>query len=225
MIKYHVWYDRKRLSEILRGLTVLWGLDLIPPVPGYRGVEFPDNIQPRHESSFAAVRTLFLDIFQGRLYHALNLVKIDGKFYKKDNRREYDEVFGRFLKIPDKIRGFENRLRPDGEYGIRHAELRREASIGEDTVSRLQDLIIQLDRESQNIVLPLIGDLKAMARLLKGILAGNGGSYDTLSNMAEIGGQGNSTFRINLQEVLNIVDNSSNLLTELVDLEEKRSLS
>ncbi|MCD6342649.1 MAG: hypothetical protein J7L76_02575 [Spirochaetaceae bacterium] len=225
MIKYHVWYDRKRLSEILRGLTVLWGLDLIPPVPGYRGVEFPDNIQPRHESSFAAVRTLFLDIFQGRLYHALNLVKIDGKFYKKDNRREYDEVFGRFLKIPDKIRGFENRLRPDGEYGIRHAELRREASIGEDTVSRLQDLIIQLDRESQNIVLPLIGDLKAMARLLKGILAGNGGSYDTLSNMAEIGGQGNSTFRINLQEVLNIVDNSSNLLTDLFDLEEKRSLS
>jgi len=225
MIKYRVWSDRKRLSELLRGLTVLWGLDLIPPVSGYRGVEFPDNIQPRHESSFAAIRTLFLDIFQGRLYHALNLVKIDGKFYKKDNRREYDEVFGIFLKIPDKIRGFENRLRPDGEYGIRHAELRREASTGEDTVSRLEDLIIQLDRESQNLVIPLIGDLKAMARLLKGILAGNGGSYDTLSNMAEIGGQGNNTFRINLQEVLNIVDNSSNLLTELVDLEEKRSLS
>lgn len=224
MVKYHVWSDRKRLSELLRGLTVLWGLDLIPPVPGYRGVEFPDNIQPRHESSFSAVRTLFLDIFQGRLYHALNLVKIDGKFYKKDNRREYDEVFGRFLKIPDKIRGFENRLRPDGEYGIRHAELRREASTGEDTVSRYQDLILQLDRESQNIVIPLIGDLSAMARILKGILTGNGGSYDTLSNMAEIGGQGNSTFRINLQEVLNIVDNSSNLLTDLVDLEEKRSL-
>ncbi len=225
MIKYHVWSDRKRLFEILRGLTVLWGLDLISPVPGYRGVEFPDNIQPRHESSFAAVRTLFLDIFQGRLYHALNLVKIDGKFYKKDNRREYDEVFGRFLKIPDKIRSFENRLRPEGEYGIRHAELRREASTGEDTVSRLQDLILQMDRDSQNIVIPLIGDLTAMARILKGILAGNGGSYDTLSNMAEIGGQGNSTFRINLQEVLNIVDNSSNLLTDLVDLEEKRSLS
>jgi len=224
-IKYRVWSDRKRLSELLRGLTVLWGLEMIPPVPGYRGVEFPDNIQPRHEASFAAVRTLFLDIFQGRLYHALNLVKIDGKFYKKDNRREYDEVFGRFLKVPDKVRSFENRLRPDGEYGIRHAELRREASAGEDTVNRLRDLVLHLDRESQNIVIPLIGDLKAMARLLKGILDGNGGTYDTLSNMSEIGGQGNNTFRINLQEVKNIVENSSTLLADLVDIEEKRSLS
>ena len=224
-IRYRIWSDRKRLSELLRGLTVLWGLDLIPLVPGYRGVDFPDNIQPRHESSFAAVRMLFLEVFQGRLYHALNLIKIDGKFYKKDNRREYDEVFGRFLKIPDKIRSFENRLRPEGEYGIRHAELRREAMTGEDTVDRLKDLVLHLDRESQNIVIPLIGELKAMGRLLKGILEGSGGSYDTLSNMSEIGGQGNNTFRVNLQEVKNIVENSSNLLSDLVEIEEKRSLS
>ncbi len=224
-IRYSVWSDRKRLTEILRGLTVLWGLDLIPMVPGYRGVEFPDNIQPRHESSFAAVRTLFLEIFQGRLYHALNLVKIDGKFYKKDNRREYDEVFGRFLKIPDKIRSFENRIKPDGEYGIRHGDLRREAASGEDTVGRLRDFVQLLDRESQNIVIPLIGDLKAMSLLLKGILSGNGGAYDTLSNMSEIGGQGHDTFRVNLQDVRNTVDQSAELLADLVSLEEKRSLS
>ncbi|MCK5736913.1 MAG: hypothetical protein KAH21_10560, partial [Spirochaetaceae bacterium] len=175
--------------------------------------------------SFAAVRTLFLEIFQGKLYHALNLVKIDGKFYKKDNRREYDEIFGRFLKFPDRIRSLENRLRPDGEYGIRHAELRREASVGEDTVVRLSEFILNLDRESQNIVIPLIGDLKAMGRLIKGILDGNGGSYDTLSNMSEIGGQGHETFRLNLQEVMNIVENSSELLADLVDIEEKSSLS
>jgi len=225
LVKYRVWSDGKRLTELIRGLTVLWGLDLIPPVPGYRAVEFAVDNQPRHDASFAAVRTLFLDIFQGRLYHALNLVKIDGKFYKKDNRREYEEVFGRFLKFPDKIRSLENRLRPEGEFGIRHAELRREASTGEDVSSQLHDLVLNLDRESQNIVIPLIGDLKAMARLLKGILKGNGGSYDTLSNMSEIGGQGNDTFIVNLQEVMKIVDSSSDLLTDLVDVEEKRSLS
>ena len=224
-IQFSVWADRKRLSELLRGLTVLWGFDLIPLIPGYRGVEFPENIQPRHESSFAAVRALFLELFQGRLYHALNLVKIDGKFYKKDNRREYEEAFGRFLRIPDKVRTFENRLRPEGEYGIRHGNLRREASAGEDTVDRFRDLVVHLDRESQNIVVPVIGDLKAMARLLKGILEGSGGTYDTLSNMSEIGGQGHDTFRINLQDVRNIIERSSELLADLVSLEEKRSLS
>ena len=224
-VKYRVWSDKKRLSEIMRGLAVLWGIEIIPPVPGYRGVEFPDNIQPRHESSFAAVSTLFLEIFQGRLYHSLNLVKIDGKFYKKDNQFEFEEVFNRFVKTPDKIRGFENRLRPDGEYGLRHAQLRREDLAGENVVDRYQDFVRLLDRESQSLVIPLIGDLKAMGRLLHGILHGNGGTYDTLSNMAEIGGQANRTFRINLQEVLNIVENSADLLFDLVDIEEKRSLS
>lgn len=224
-IRYGVWSDRRRMSELLRGLTVLWGLDLIPMIPGYRGVEFPENIQPRHEASFAAAHSLFLDVFQGRLYHGLNLIKIDGKFYKKDNRREYDEVFGRFLKLPDKIRTFEIRLRPDGEYGMRHSELKREASAGEDTVGRLRDLVLLLNRESQNIVVPMIGDLAAMSRLLKGILSGNGGVYDTLSNMSEIGGQGHDTFRVNLQDVRNIIEQSSELLSDLVELEEKRSLS
>jgi hypothetical protein len=155
----------------------------------------------------------------------MNLIKIDGKFYKKDNRREFEEVFGRFLKVPDKIRSFDARIRPDGELGVRHAELRREAASGEDTVQRFHDLVLHMDREGQNIVIPAIGDLKAMYRLLKGIVDGNGGTYDTLSNMAEIGGQGHDTFKVNLLEVRNIVERSSEILTDLVAIEEKRSLS
>ena len=224
-LQYRLWADKKRQAEILRGLTVLWGLEIIPLVPGYRGEEFPENFQPRHESSFAATRSLFLEIFPGRLYHALNLIMIDGKFYKKDNRREYEEVFSRFLKVPDKIRAFEARARSDGEYGIRHAELRRASAAGEDTVSQYRDLVTHLDRESQNMVIPVIGDLKALSRLLKGILDGNGGTYDTLSNMSEIGGQGNQTLRVTLTEVHNIVDRSAELLGDLVDLEEKRGKS
>lgn len=225
-IRYRNWSDHRRLSDLLRGLTVLWGLDLIPLVPGYRGQDFPENLQPRHEGSLAAVNSLFMDIFQGRLYHALNMVMIDGKFYKKDNRREYDEVFGRFLHTPDKVRALTAKLRPEGEYGIRRAELRRETASGEDTTIKMRDLVRNLDRECQNLTVPLIGDLKALSRLLKGILDGSGSSnYDTLSNMAEIGGQGNDTFRLNLQDVKNTVEKSADLLSELVDVEEKRSLT
>ena len=221
-IRYRVWADRKRQAELLRGLTALWGLEIIPQTPGYRGQEFPENIQPRHDSSFAAVHALFLEVFQGRLYHSLNLVMIDGKFYKKDNRREFEEVYGRFLKTPDKVRAFAVRLRPDGELGIRHAELKRLASTGENVADKMRDFVKVLDRESQNLVIPIIGDLKAMSRLLKGILEGNGGAYDTLSNMSEIGGQGHNTSRISLQEVGKIIERSSELLSDLVSLEEKR---
>ncbi len=43
--------------------------------------------------------------------------------------------------------------------------------------------------------------------------------------MSEIGGQGHDTFRVNLQDVRNTVDQSAELLADLVSLEEKRSLS
>ena len=224
-IRYRNWSDQKRLTDLLRGLTTLWGLDLIPLVPGYRAQDYPENFPPRHEGSLAAVHALFLEILQGRLYHALNLIKIDGKFYKKDNRREYEEVFGRLLRMPDKVRSLTHKMRPDGEYGVRRAELIRELSAGEDTSIRIRDLVRNLDRECQNLSVPIIGDLKALTRLLKGILEGSGGTYDTLSNMSEIGGQGHDTFRLNLQDVRNIVEKSAELLSELVDVEEKRSLT
>ena len=221
-IRYRVWADRKRQAELLRGLTALWGLEIVAEIPGYRGSEFPENIQPRHNASFSAVHALFLEVFQGRLYHSLNLVMIDGKFYKKDNRREFEEVYGRFLKTPDKVRALSARLRPEGEFGVRQADLRRLAASGENIEEKTRELVRTLDRESQNIVVPIIGDLKAMSRLLKGILEGNGGAYDTLSNMSEIGGQGHNTFRMSLQEVGNIIERSSELLSDLVTLEEKR---
>ena len=224
-IRYRNWSDHKRLQELLRGLTVLWNIDLIPLIPGYRIQDFPEEFAPRHEGSLAAFNTMFQEVFQGRLYHVLNLIKIDGKFYKKDNRREYEEVFGRLLRTPDKLRAFTSRLRPEGEFGVRRAELRREMAAGEDRTGPIRDLVRSLDRESQNLSVPLIGDLRALTRLLVGILEGSGGaSYDTLSNMSEIGGQGHDTFRLALQEVRNIVEKSTEILSELVDVEEKRSL-
>ena len=40
-------------------------------IPGYRGADFPEDIQPRYQASFAAARCLFLEIVQTRLYHSL----------------------------------------------------------------------------------------------------------------------------------------------------------
>ena len=219
---YRIWADEKHLEELLRGLAVLWGKDFIPEVPGYRPSEFPGTFQPRHWASYSAYRVMFLEIFQGKLYHALNLIKVDGKFYKKDNQREFLEVFRAFMEQPDQIHTFEIKLRPNGEYGSRLTELKRLSSAGENTEEQVKQLIILIDRESQDLVVPSIENMKLMARLLKGILDGDGGTYDTLSNLSEIGGGGHTIFRETLQEVHNIVERSGALLNELVELEDRR---
>ncbi|MCG8452053.1 MAG: DUF5312 domain-containing protein [Spirochaetales bacterium] len=222
--RYRLWSDRKKMEEMERSLIVLWGKERVLSVPNYRHEDFPGELFPRHALSFAAVRVLFLDVFPGRLYHALNLVMIDGKFYKKDNRQEYDRVFGRFMKCPDKVRAFEVRLRPDGEFGARMTELQRTASSGESKGLAIRDLVARMDREAQNMIVPIIEDLKAMSRLLRGILDGQGGAYDTLSNMSEIGGKGHDAFRISLQDARNVVDRSAGIIADIMDLEDKRAL-
>jgi len=220
-VKFHQWSDQRRIQELLEELMEQYELTEIPSIPGYRGTEFPDYCQPRYELSSAVVRVLFLEIFQGKLYHALNIVRIDGRFYKKDNRKEFEEIFNRFIKIPDKIRSFESKLHPDGEYGTRLANLWAKSSSGVDSSRHFFELIGQLNRESQNITVPLIGDLKTMSNLLEGILSGSGGTYDSLSNMSEIGGYGNPMFLKNLKEVRSVFSCSAENIKKLLEFEEK----
>ncbi|VDB00976.1 hypothetical protein S1OALGB6SA_2070 [Olavius algarvensis spirochete endosymbiont] len=222
--RFREWSNQKHVQELLEGLKEQYELTEIPSVPGYRGTEFPDHYKPRYELSFAVVKVLFLEIFQARLYHVLNIIKIDGKFYKKTNREDFEEAFNRFVKIPDKIRSFENKLRPDGNYGIRLENLWKETNSGTDTSKRFFELLGQLDRESQIITVPLIGDLKTMSDILGGVLSGSGGTYDSLSNMSEIGGHGNQIFLENLKEVRNIFNRSAENLKKLLEFEEKRIL-
>jgi len=220
-VRFREWSNRKRIQDLLEELMEQYELTEIPPVPGYRKTEFPEHYQPRYELSFAVVRVLFLEIFQGRLYHALNIVRIDGRFYKKDNKKEFEEVFGRFVKVPDKIRSFESKLRPEGEYGIRLGSLWQETSSGVDNSKRYFELLGQLDRESQDITVPLVDDLGKMSDLLEGILSGSGGTYDSLSNLSEIGGHGNLMFLKNLREVKSIFSRSAENIKKLLEIEEK----
>lgn len=220
--KYRAWLEKTRADELLENLKGLWGVDACRPIPGYRQTDFPEDIHPRHEQSFAAVRTLFLDVFPGRLYHTLNQIMMDGKFYKKDNRREYEEVYSSFLKAPDKVRTFELKAGPSGEFGVAGAEILRTA--GETVHIDYRNLVRRMDSECLNLLRPLVKDMEIMSRLLKGVIDGDGGTYDTISNMAEIGGRGSKVFLRAIGLVWTIVDKSADSLENLMKLEEKRRM-
>lgn len=222
---YQEWADRRRQRELGVELRSIWGIEEIPPLPGYGKSDFSDRVKPRHGGSFAAIRTFYLEVFPGRLYHALNLVMIDGKFYKKDNRREYDDVFGRFLKTPDKIRAFEAKLRPDGDYGSRAVAARREIAEGPLRDTLIADVVSDIDRDCQLILMPCLQDMRALGKLLGGILNGDGGTYDTLSNLSDIGGQGHATFRATLRSAEAIIVKSAEIISDSFDLEERLEVS
>jgi len=222
-IRYDAWFDRRRYLNIQESLAALWGMKAIPTVPGYRSVDFPDFAQPKHGASFAVVRVMLLDIFPGRLHYMLNRIKVEGKFYKKENSAEFERTFNHFIRSLDKIRSFEARISPEGDWGMRLASLNRGKEYGTDALTRFKEFVLLLDREGQGIVLPLINEMEVMLRLLKDILDSSGGAYDILSNMSEIAGKGSERFRKRLQNAVELIERSINLLTELISLEERLS--
>ena len=218
--QYRGWLERTRIAEMLDNLKALWGVEEVQPVPGYREADFPEGIHPRHEASFCAMRTLFAEVFPGRLYHTLNQIMMDGKFYKKDNRQEYEDMYSSFLKAPDRVRSFELKAGSSGDFGIAAAQIRRTG--GENIHTDYVNLVRRIDGECLDMLRPLVRDMELMSRLLKGILDGEGGPYDSISNMADIGGKGSRAFRRALHFVWTIVHKSAELLADLMKLEEKR---
>ena len=224
-IRYSAWSDRRRYLDIQESLAALWNMKEIPMVPGYRNVDFPDFAQPKHGVSYAVARIILLDIFPGRLHHVLNRIKVEGEFYKKENSVEFEKTFNFFIRSLDKIHTFDARLSPEGDLGMQLARLNRGEAAGVETTTQIEKLALLIDREGQGIVLPLINEMKAMHRLLKGIVDGRGGAYDSLSNMAEIAGKESERFRRRLENMIHLIERSMNLLTDLITLEEKLSFS
>ena len=54
------------------------------------------------------------------------VITLDGEFYKKDNRVEFNDAYNDILKLGDSISRLETKLGPNGDYGQRYEQSRRE---------------------------------------------------------------------------------------------------
>jgi len=60
-----------------------------------------------------------------------------------------------------------------------------------------------------------------MGKLMNGIVLGNGGTYDTLANLSELGGRGNDELRQSIQDTADDIHKVSHSLQDLLNLEKE----
>jgi hypothetical protein len=217
--RFRIFSQEREKQKKVRELAQVWGLKEISKLPVYRTetyIEAPEILFPYTTAAFY----IFFDkIVTSRIFYAMNSVLIDGKFYKKENRKDFEDSYNDFIKLPEKIKGFVGRFEKDGENTEKIQRFRETVAAGSLRNRKIQEIFYNSDRDLKYIfdnIFKLMGKLR---NLLEGILSGNGGPYDTLSNLGEIGGGSNRQFQKDLNELLLLLTRSLTCMQEIYTME------
>ncbi|OQY34621.1 MAG: hypothetical protein B6241_04140 [Spirochaetaceae bacterium 4572_59] len=214
-------YIRERMIEAKKNeLLRFWDLGDALILNNYN----PSQDINSYAVSVSLINTFYKEIIQKVMYYPLRIILVDGEFYKKNNRVEFEESFNNMMKIGDRIRWFEHFLEPGGEGGtkIRNA-IHESAGDAEMRDQLLEPLYAGINRDALVIVEDSLKIFFIMAKLLNGIVLGNGGTYDTLANFAELGGKSNTELRESVQLAADYIHKTAHSLQDLVNQEKEGS--
>ena len=173
----------------------------------------------KFEASAGFIYTFMNTIFNRELNKALKLVLIDGKFYKEQNRLDYNQSYKTITEILDKIMLLDNKLSPNGEYLSQIDKLNSEI-IDDSEENPKNEIINFVDKEFEAIILSFNETLGLLINVIFGIVQGEmGGVYDTLSNLGYIGKGENKNLISQLNDIRFKLDEARNISYGLYDLE------
>ena len=211
--------EREKVTKV-QELSNLWGVKEINQLPRYKNNFYGDNITLLFPYTLGSFKVFFERVFPEKIYYCLNSVLIDGKFYKKENRKDFDDTFNDLLKFPDKIKGFVKKLDSDGEIAGEITRTNETVPSPSLRLKKITELFYNYDRDLKYLFDNVFKVLNKIRNLLEGILLGNGGPYDTLSNLNDIGGINNKQFIKDLNEITLILKRSYQILSDLYRLED-----
>ena len=219
--RFRRYVNDKKKRDMVSTLGATWGIKYIEPIMGYRGTAFQLPQPFTYETSLSVISVFFNKIIQEKYYGPLNMVHINGDFYRRDNRTEFSETYERLQALPSKLRNFTVSFLLDGSFYTRFQDAFRTGIDSKDGKEKLKTVRFMADREADLIIKEGMDIFSSLSSLLKGIIMGAGGAYDTLSNYSELGGTRNREFKNDLISLEFLVSSFHKTLIDIVSLEEK----
>lgn len=200
-------YSRQR-KQLTREIASLTHQDEIPAFPNYRDAR---GLPGRYAYSLSAVDDVVGVSFQREMVPSLRMLLLEGEFYKGSNRAEFDAAFSTLNEAQDKINGFRSRME-----AIETATEDRHES--ESAPNRGDGNPV--DKDVEAFMKSVLGAFRSLSLVVDGILYGQvGGKYDTISNLAQIGGRANKEYRKSLDHVILLCNNIYEQMGSLFNLE------
>jgi hypothetical protein len=218
--RYALFVNERKRNEIERDICVITGLKIIKPLDRYSRDFYWKGSPAKYEKSLAFILAFLNEILPNRLNSILMTISREGEFYKKDNKIEFDKIINYFDLVNNRVISVTSMIQGNGFLGER---LIKAANEGEDEKKKtILSALDQIDIEVYSVLDGFISHMRILNKLFHGIVIGDGGAYDTLSNISSIGGRTNPELREAFKLDSQIINKIVKYISEMKILEEKK---
>ncbi len=211
---------KKKTEKLLNQICNFLREESFSPLDYYRNGIWGDDIKVRYELSAGTVYIFLRTVFMQEMLPALKLILVDGKFYKEQNRIDFNKSYSAITKTLENLKVVDTKLSPGGDYDIQIQLIKKERLPDSLKIERIKKFLVDIDSEIESIIRELVDSLYLMSNIITGITHGEiGGPFDTLSNLGFIGKGENNDLIPNLVKIRFKIDNFLELFTQIFDVE------
>lgn len=218
--RWQLWATEQRRTRLNREMLTLLDMDKIPPLLHRPWEDAWLVLRFKREFIFNFLSAFFSTLYPFVLQPVLKILLMEGNFYRRENLAEYTNAFTALEKQPSCIATFESRLSTEGEIGAAFVQLKERTMASLKSKNSLEALMKNIETEAKQIITASQEAFKALTALLNGFIEGNKGNvYGPLLNWSLIQGNNNMEFRNQVEEVKNLLQKTTSILTEAEKLE------
>ncbi len=216
---YREFQKNRRKLNLIKGATDFLHTDGLPLLDCYSSRAFREDEVIRYTLSAMFLKGFMEKVFS-RMYKPLELILRQGQFYKQQNRQEFAETFENIIELGKKVSGLEKQLDVTGYFGSKIVEIRKSMVNLKIKAPQIEEILSDANSDTLALMDMAIKLLQKLVLLLGGILHGEPGArFDTISNLATLGGRDNRLLNSSWENALKSSSQAANILRDLRDLE------
>lgn len=217
---YAHFINERKKNDFEKELCALVNLRYIKPVEKYSRNYYFEGSPALYEKTLAFVHVFMMEIYPNKLYAPLMTISREGEFYKKDNKSEFDKFLNYIGLLDKKLTNILHMINGRGYLGEKVIQAGAEKEEVKQKI--ICDALEQVDYEIVSLLDGFIVHMRMLNKITHGIVIGDGGSYDTLSNISSIGGKSNNELKESFKMISIIINKIVKYINEMKILEEKK---
>ncbi len=212
--------SEKKKQHLISSVSAFLGVESLEPLDYYRNGIWGDDSSVRYEYSAGTASSFLSVLYMREMLPALKLILVDGKFYKDQNRMDFNRSYTTIAKTLEDIKVVDAKLSPGGAYDYQIQSIKESQEETASKVEQIKGVIESADMEMERILRDFIAALSLLNNVITGITHGEiGGPFDTLSNLGFIGKGENQGLIPSLVKIKLRIDTFLELFTAVFDTE------
>jgi hypothetical protein len=216
---YREYQRDRRHANLIKGAKDYLGVSELPVLSCYSSPTFGEDAYIRYAFSVLFLKAFYERIFR-RMHRPLELIMLQGQFYKQQNREEFADTFEAIVQLGGKVVELESQLNEKGYFGSKIVAIQKGGLSSEMKAQQIDEILVEANTDALQLIDSGIEKLQKLVQLLAGILHGEpGAKFDTIANLSTLGGRENNLISTSWETSLKNASQAANILRDIRDLE------